>query len=127
MSTIEHYLALPYRIALTPDTDEDGRTGWVAEVLELPGAISQGDTPDEAVANVRDAMAGWLSVALSDGTEIPTPRGEDDYSGRFLIRVPASLHAALARRAQSEGVSLNQFASAALAGAVRWQAREPVA
>jgi len=126
MTTIEDYLALPYRIALTPDTDEDGRSGWVAEILELPGAISQGATPDEAVENVRDAIEGWISVALEDGREIPTPRQDEGYSGRFLVRLPASLHAALARAAESEGVSLNQFAASALAGAVGWRAREPV-
>jgi antitoxin HicB len=127
MTTIDDYLSLPYRIALTPDSDEDGHSGWVAEAVELPGAVSQGATPDEAVERVRDAMTGWISVALEDGREIPTPRHDDDYSGRFLVRLPASLHAALARQADAEGVSLNQFASSALAGAVGWRTREPVA
>lgn len=127
MTTIEDYLSLPYRVALTPDADDEGRSGWVAEVLELPGAVSQGDTPDEAVEHVRDAMAGWISVALEDGREIPRPREPDSYSGRFLVRMPASLHAQLARQADAEGVSLNQFVGSALAGAVGWRAHEPVA
>jgi predicted RNase H-like HicB family nuclease len=44
----------------------------VAEVEELPGAISQGATPEEAVSSVYDAMAGWISIALEDGKEIPS-------------------------------------------------------
>jgi antitoxin HicB len=121
MKSVEDYLDLPYRIALVPDFDEDGVSGWVAEIEELPGCISQGRTPDEAVDNVHDAMAGWISVALEDGREIPEPRAAQGYSGRFLLRVPATLHAELARQAENEGVSLNHFASSALAGAIGWR------
>ena len=125
--TVDDYLALPYRVVLTPDTDEDGRSGWVAEIAELPGCISQGDSPNDAVENVWDAMAGWISVALEDGRPIPTPRAEDSYSGRFVTRIAAGLHASLAREAEKEGVSLNQLVSALLAGSVGWRSREPVA
>src|SRR5271157_1338964 len=102
--TLDDYLALPYRVILTPDTDEEGRSGWVAEIAELPGGISQGEPPNDAVVNVRDAMVGWLSVALEDGRPIPVPRDEDSYSGRFVTRLAGSLHATLARQAEAEGV-----------------------
>jgi hypothetical protein len=59
---------------------------------------------------------GWLSVALEDGTPIPEPRAASAYSGRILVRLPQSLHAELTREAEEEGVSLNQFIQAALAG-----------
>jgi antitoxin HicB len=123
MTTIDDYIDLPYKIILTADEDEDGRHGWVAEVLELPGAISQGETIEEAAENIRDAMAGWLSVAIEDGKPIPMPR-DTSYSGRFLIRIPSSLHARLTELAELEGVSLNQFVSNALAAAADWR-REP--
>jgi antitoxin HicB len=113
--TLEEYLDLPYTIMLQRDVDEEGRPGFVAEVRELPGCISQGESVEEAVANVHDAMAGWLSVALEDGREIPEPREPSSYSGKFLLRIPRTLHAALAHQAEEEGVSLNQFVSAALA------------
>jgi antitoxin HicB len=116
----EDYVSLPYHIELVRDTDEDGRSGWVASVAELPGCLSQGDDPGEAVASVQDAMLGWISIALEDGSEIPPPRGEAQHSGKFVVRVPRSLHAALVAAADREGVSLNQFVSSALAGAVRW-------
>jgi antitoxin HicB len=123
MSTVDDYIDLPYKILLTADEDEDGHQGWVAEVLELPGVLSQGETIEEAAENVRDAMAGWLSVAIEDGKPIPRPR-DTSYSGRFLIRIPASLHARLTELAELEGVSLNQFVSNALAAAADWR-REP--
>jgi predicted RNase H-like HicB family nuclease len=123
-TTIDHYMNLPYHLVLVADQDEDGNAGWVAEISELPGCISQGATPDEAVRKVRDAMGGWLAVALEDGSDIPEPRSETSYSGRFVARIPKSLHAELVRAAEEDGVSLNQFVSSALAGAVHWRARE---
>ena len=62
--------------------------GWFARVEELDGCMSQGATPDEAVAGVRDAMVAWISVELEDGNAIPGPRSEPRSSGRFLVRTP---------------------------------------
>ena len=118
---IEEYLELPYTLVIVHDVDEAGNAGWVAEVEELPGCVSQGASPLEAVERVREAMRDWIAVALEDGVEIPEPHGDVDYSGRFLVRIPASLHADLARSADREGVSLNQFVTSALAGAVGWR------
>ncbi|HZU12628.1 MAG TPA: type II toxin-antitoxin system HicB family antitoxin [Chloroflexota bacterium] len=125
--TLEYYMSLPYSVTLTPDRDDQGDLGWFAQVAELPGCMSQGRTPDEAIERVRDAMLGWISVGLEDGKEIPEPRpAEVDFSGRFLTRVPKSLHAALVAAAEQEGVSLNQFVNDALAGAVQWRSRRRV-
>ncbi len=121
MRTIEEYMQLPYRIVLTPDADEDGKTGFVASIEELPGCLSQGQSLEEAVSGIHDAMASWISIALEDGLDIPEPIEDDRYSGKFVLRVPQSLHAELVRAAQREGVSLNQFASAALASSVEWR------
>jgi antitoxin HicB len=123
--SLEQFLELPYTFLIVHDVDEDGREGWVAEVEELPGCISQGSTPEEAIARVRDAMRDWIAVALEDGVEMPMPHASADFSGRFLVRVPASLHADLARSAGHEGVSLNSFVSSALAGAVGWRRDRP--
>jgi antitoxin HicB len=111
----EDYLALPYAIELVQDTYGADQRGWVAEIEELPGCISQGVTPEEAIASVRDAMLGWISVALDDGRDIPQPRALNTYSGKFIVRVPSSLHADLVRTAAREGVSLNQFVATTLA------------
>lgn len=122
MKTLEDYLDLPYSFEITHDVDDDGNAGWVAEVEELPGCLSQGRTPEEAVEHVRSAMRDWIGVALEDGVEIPQPRAAAEFSGHFVVRVPTSLHADLVRGAGKEGVSLNQFVASALAGAVGWRA-----
>ena len=48
---------------------EDGF--WVAEVPSLPGCISQGQTFDEALTNIQEAIALWIEGALADGEAIP--------------------------------------------------------
>lgn len=118
--TLEYYMALPYTIELTLDTND----GWFVAVRELPGCMSQGDTPEEAIEMIRDAMEGWLSVALEDGITIPEPRKLDEYSGKFVVRVPRSLHRDLVLNAEQEGVSLNQYVNVALAHAVGQRGNE---
>jgi len=115
--TVEEYLKLPYHIEIIRDDDEEN-PGWVARVIELPGCITQGDTFEELGEMIDDAMRGWIGVALENGVPIPDPAPDEDYSGKFVVRLPRSLHRSLAEAAGREGVSLNQFVSVALARAV---------
>jgi len=48
---------------------EDGY--WVAECPSLPGCISQGNTKPEAIANIREAIEGWIETAEAHGQDIP--------------------------------------------------------
>ena len=103
-----------YTIRLRPLTDDEGG-GWLAEVPDLPGCMSDGETPEEAAHNVQDAVQEWLAAAREMGREIPEPSFGDDeddkaeYSGRLSLRMPKSLHAELVRSANREGVSVNQY------------------
>jgi predicted HicB family RNase H-like nuclease len=55
-------------------------------------------------------MEGWLETKLANGFPVPEPIDEGQYSGKFVLRLPKSLHARLAMEAEKEGVSLNQYA-----------------
>jgi hypothetical protein len=66
-------------------------------------------------------MEAWISEALANQREIPEPRGASSHSGRLMLRMPQSLHAELARAAERDEVSLNQFITGSLAGAVGWR------
>jgi antitoxin HicB len=112
--TVEYYLSLPYTIELIPEPEG----GWYVGVKELPGCMSEGDTPEEAIEMIRDAMRGWIEIALEDGDPIPEPSILKEYSGKFIVRVPPSLHRDLAEMASEEGLSLNRFVVVALARAV---------
>lgn len=113
---LEDYLALPYRISLAR-SEPDGE--WLAQVEELPGCVARGESAERATRAVRTTMRAWIEEALADGREVPEPRA-NGHSGRLLLRMPNTLHAELARRADHEGVSLNQFIVGALSGAVGW-------
>lgn len=92
-----------------------------ASVPELPGCFAEGATMEGALGNLEDALASWLSAAIESGIEVPQPQGEvepEEYSGRFSVRVPKSLHRRLATRADAEGCSLNQLVTTILAEVV---------
>lgn len=63
---------LEYPIVIEPLSTEDGG-GFVASVPDLPGCMSDGETPEEALANVQDAVAAWIEEARSLGRSVPAP------------------------------------------------------
>lgn len=91
--------------------------GFIAEVPDLPGCSAWGATEADAAREAHNAIAAWVQAAQAAGNAIPQPRPPQPlqaYSGKFMVRVPRSLHARLARRAAQEGVSLNQLVAATL-------------
>lgn len=107
------YLKLPYSYTIeTHEDDEEDEEYYVIKVNELLGCMSHGEDIDKAFKNIKDAMLGWISVALESGNKVPTP---DNFSGKFSIRIPPTLHKELVIRANKEGVSLNQLATTAFA------------
>ena len=109
MKNVEDYMNLPYNYIVQPITDESG-TYFYARVLELDGWQSTGETFEEAYKNLKEAMRGWLEAKLEGGFDVPLPVGYDDFSGKFVVRIPKSLHYRLSVEAEQEGVSLNQYA-----------------
>jgi antitoxin HicB len=63
---------LEYAVLVEPLPAEEGG-GFLATVPDLPGCMSDGDTPEEAVTNVQDAILAWLEAARDLGHEIPKP------------------------------------------------------
>ena len=102
---VREYLRRPYHKHVYRDPDGY----YLAEVVELPGCMSDGDTEAEALANLTDAMTGWLESVLLAGQPVPEPLNETTYSGKYALRMPKSLHQRLAKQAEREGVSLNQW------------------
>jgi len=63
---------LDYRIVIEPLFVEDGG-GNFATVPDLPGCMSDVETPEEAIANVQDAILSWMEAATDLGRDIPLP------------------------------------------------------
>jgi len=103
------YLNKPYNIIIKHVCDESGDY-YFANVLELDGCMSDGKTPEEAYENIMEAMEGWIETKLDNGFSVPEPIEDEKYSGKFVLRIPKTLHAKLAMQALKDGVSLNQYA-----------------
>ncbi|MDR1703251.1 MAG: type II toxin-antitoxin system HicB family antitoxin [Clostridiales bacterium] len=106
---LSYYVGLPYNY-IVQHIPDDGGGYYFSKVLELDGCHSDGATKEEALESLREAMEGWLETKLEFGDPIPEPVNQNDYSGKFLVRLPKSLHQRLSIEAEKEGVSLNQYA-----------------
>lgn len=106
---VQDYLKLPYNIIIRHVEDDSG-SYYFAKVQELDGCMSDGETVEEVHVNIREAMEGWIETKLEAGYSVPTPIESENYSGKFVLRLPKSLHARLVIEAEKEGVSLNQYA-----------------
>lgn len=108
---------LKYPVSIRPLTKEEGG-GYLAEFPDLPGCTADGKTVEEALHEAEDALKAWIATAKEFGDAIPEPSIASKYSGQWRLRLPKSLHAALALRAEYEGVSLNLLAATMLAQAL---------
>lgn len=106
-----------YTHVVRPLTEEEGG-GFLISFPELAGCISDGETIEETIANGRDAFAAYASALIEQGLEVPAPTANVDVSGKFVVRLPKSLHAQLASRSKREGVSLNTLVVSYVAAGV---------
>ncbi|GHU07235.1 hypothetical protein AGMMS50225_03830 [Betaproteobacteria bacterium] len=113
-----------YTHIISPLSGEDGG-GYLFSIPDLPGCISDGSTPAEAMENGRDAFLTTVSALADLGREIPPPSFRPqavqvpahvpEVSGKFVTRVPKTLHAKLVDQAEKEGVSMNTLVLSLLA------------
>ncbi len=87
----------------------EGENLFEARVKELPDLIEYGETYEDAYALAVDAIETTAEAFAEKERTMPEPLvPADDFSGRVTLRLPKSLHRALAEAADSERVSLNQ-------------------
>lgn len=122
---LEYYLSLDYPVTVSYDAEE----GYYTEIEMLNHCSGVGDTIDEAYESVMISKEMWIEGALEDGLPIPEPEPGKEYGGRLLLRLPKSLHAGVARAAERDGVSINQYLvmviSQATAGGATRDIEEP--
>jgi antitoxin HicB len=112
---LEYYLSLKYPSSI----EEAPEGGYFIQIKDLPGCYSQGETVEESLKNIEEARKLWIESMYEDGNEIPLPgTTKKQYSGKFNVRVPKSLHRKLDEMAEKEGVSLNHYLVSTLSRAV---------
>jgi antitoxin HicB len=62
-----------YEVLIGPLSEGDGG-GFIAKVPELPGCMSDGETPQEALENAYDAIICWMEAAREMGRQVPPPK-----------------------------------------------------
>jgi predicted RNase H-like HicB family nuclease len=89
-------------------SEDDG--GYIAIAPGLPGCSAFGETAEEALRELQDAIKAWIGAAKKAGNPIPPPsprQVEELPSGKVLARLPKTLHAQLIERAARDNRSLN--------------------
>ena len=115
-SEVEYYAKLPYTVIIEQWDDGEGPY-WVARIAELPHCLIHADTPEKAIKEIQEVKMDWIRSNLERELRIPEPRSRK-YSGQIRLRISPSLHKLLAYRAETEGMSLNQYMATALATSV---------
>lgn len=103
---VERLAEKPYPMHVYQDPESGD---WVAEVQDLPGCIGVAETQEGAVAAAKAFIPDWIEEAISQGWDVPEPTKHVEASGKFVARLPKSLHARLQALAEIEGTSLNQL------------------
>lgn len=103
-----------YPFEIRPLSQAEGG-GYLVSFPDFSECISDGETIEEAIAHGRAALAATIGTLEARGFPVPKPNSGGVASGKFVARVPKSVHAELSARAKTEGVSLNALVLAFLA------------
>ena len=99
---------IEFEIIIIPNSEG----GFYAKIPDIPSIFTGGITEEEAVRKAKQAIKEYVKICKEDGLKVPEPK-----SGRFNLRIPKELHRDLVRKAEEEGVSLNQYVTHLLSSA----------
>lgn len=98
------------------------RVTWSEEDSEFVGLCAEfhsltwlDETPELALAGIRQLVADVVKDMSRSGETVPEPLSKRQFSGKFMVRIPPDVHRHLATEAAESGISLNRLASAKLA------------
>ncbi len=100
-----------FRAEWSPQTAE-----YVGLCLEFPSRYARGPTAQAAIAGIEETIRSEVQEMLAEGRMPPSSLTDRRYSGRFIVRTSAELHARLMVDANEQGVSFNQWVVQKLAG-----------
>ena len=119
IATLEEALARDYRFDVIADPDG----GFVIRFPDLPGCMTQVERIEDVGAAAEEIRTLWLETAAEVGQDLPAPTFPEEFSGKFNVRIPRSLHRDLVHLAADEGVSLNQLVVSLLSDRSKWSDR----
>ena len=103
---VNHYT---YRVTWSAEDSEH-----VGLCAEFPSLSWLAPSPEKALSGIRRVVAEVVDDLNASGEPVPDALADKTYSGRLLVRIPASVHRTLATEAAEQGISLNRLVSAKL-------------
>jgi antitoxin HicB len=118
---LNYYMNLNYPVEVYRIPDDEGG-GYSASIPQLGrfAFLADGESPEEALNNLEEVKKDLFEDYLARDITIfePILADEEDYSGKFIVRIPKQLHRQIATRAKQESISLNQYVTHLLSTAV---------
>ena len=99
-----------YRVTWSEEDKE-----FVGLCAEFPSLSWLADTQEDALHGINNVVSEVIADMESNGEALPQPLSTKHYSGKFIVRIPAEIHRALAVQAAEAQVSFNRYVSAKLA------------
>jgi len=108
---LKYYLSLPYTYVIEwSDVDNC----FLGSIVELEHNMTCGQTREEVLSNLKDALVSFVTTSLENKIEIPEPLKIDDFKGSITYRTSKERHYLLAKQAKLYGKSINTFIDEAI-------------
>jgi antitoxin HicB len=109
-------MMLDYPFTMHPLAEDEGG-GYLIEFPDLPGCMSDGATPEEAIRNGADAVRCWIDAMREAGRPIPAPSRAP--VGLRTINIDEHVYRVLVAEGERQGLNTESIANAALLDAVQ--------
>lgn len=101
---LEYYMNLPYSYIVEWS---DADNCYLGSIVELEKNMTCGDTPEEVIKNLKEALEAYVNTSLANNMEIAEPIKLADFKGNITYRTTSAKHYRLAKTAKIKGVSIN--------------------
>jgi antitoxin HicB len=104
---LKYYLGLKWSYTVEKD-EEEGKEFFIIRVNELPGVCTDGETIEEVMSNIQDAIKATIELYLKQGDAVPEPIQKEKFKGNIAYRTTRERHYSLAMVAQKKHISMNK-------------------
>jgi len=108
---LDYYLNLPYTYIIEWSDIDDC---FLGSIVELERNMTCGQTREEVLSNLKEALISYVTTSFDNNMEIPEPLKIDDFKGNITYRTSKERHYKLAKQAKLYGISINAFIDEAI-------------
>lgn len=101
---LDYYLNLPWSYRFEWSEIDNC---YLGSITELEENMTHGQTPEEVLINLKDALKAYILTSLKTNMKIPEPAKLADYKGVITYRTSPEKHYKIAKKAEAKGKSIN--------------------